>query len=334
MTLIRKNALTSGIGRHRADWSDLRVFWAVVELGSITQAATALSLTQPTVTRRIEELETRLGTKLLNRTPEGLAMTEAGQLVYDQVLTMERSASAIERLVLNKDRQDEGRVGILAPDGVAGFVLAPALPDFLRTNPKIFISLDCGFWPDSPLSQDVDISLQFDESSNPDVIATPVATFHYGLYAAREYIDLYGAPTSLAQSAGHRYVHHPAQKRQKEKWTRKFEAFQGLATISFESNSSAATLAAIKHGAGIGALPTAIHAVEPDLVMLDVPPFAKAVLWMCMHRDVAKTARIKRVTDWIGEVFDQRTKPWYRAEFVHPSEFAGWSKPAKAQPAA
>ncbi len=326
--------MTSSIGRHRADWSDLRVFWAVVEMGSITQAAAALGLTQPTVTRRIEELEGRLGSKLLSRSPEGLTMTEAGELVYDQVLTMERSAGAIERLVFNKDRQDEGRVGLLAPDGVAGFVLAPALPDFLRTNPKISISLDCGFWPDSPLSSEVDVALQFDEVTNPDVTATPIATFHYGLYAARSYIDLYGAPTSLAQSADHRYVHHPAQKRQKEKWNRKFDAFQGLANISFESNSSAATLTAIKHGAGIGALPTAIHAVEPDLVMLDVPPFAKATLWMCLHRDVAKTARIKRVTDWLAEVFDQRSKPWYRSEFVHPSEFAAWNNPAKAQPAA
>lgn len=334
MALIRKNALHSGIGRHRADWSDLRVFWAVVELGSVTQAATALGLTQPTVTRRLEELEHRLGAKLLNRTPDGLSLTEAGALVHDQVTTMERSAAAVERLVLDKDREEEGRVGLLAPDGVAGFVIAPALPDFLRANPKISISLDCGFWPDSPLSSEVDIALQFDPVTNPDVQAIPVATFHYGLYAARSYIDLYGAPTTLAQCADHRYVHHPAQKRQKDKWGPKTEAFQMLANVSFESNSSAATLMAIRNGAGIGALPTAIHAVDPDLVMLDLPSFAKAELWMCMHRDAARTGRIKRVTDWLGEVFDQRTKPWYRAEFIHPSEFAAWTPPAKAQPAA
>jgi DNA-binding transcriptional LysR family regulator len=325
MVLIRKNALTSAIGRQRADWSDLRVFYAVVELGSITQAAAALGLTQPTVTRRIEELEGRLGAKLLNRTAEGLSLTEAGELVYDRVLTMERSAGAIERLVFNKDREEEGRVGVLAPDGVAAFILAPNLPDFLRTNPKIAVSLDCGFWPDSPLSSEIDVSLQFDPVSNPDVIATPIATFHYGLYASQSYIDLYGAPASLAQSAEHRYIHHPAQKRQKEKWGQKWQAFQGLAQVSFESNCSAATLAAIKNGAGIGALPTAIHEVEPDLVMLDLPHGVKATLWMCVHSDAVRTARIRRVMDWMTSIFDQRTKPWYRSEFVHPSEFATWS---------
>lgn len=331
MVLIRKNALTSAIGRQRADWSDLRVFYAVVEMGSITQAAAALGLTQPTVTRRIEDLETRLGAKLLNRTPEGLSLTEAGELVYDRVLTMERSAGAIERLVFNKDREDEGKVGVMAPDGVASFILAPNLPDFLRTNPRITVSLDCGFWPDSPLSTDIDISLQFDPVTNPDVQAVPIATFHYGLYAARSYVDLYGAPTSLAQSAEHRYVHHPAQKRQKENWGNKWVAFQGLANVSFESNCSAATLAAIKHGAGIGALPTAIYEVEPDLVMLDLPTTLKTTLWMCFHRDAARTTRVRRVMDWMEQLFDQRTKPWFRSEFIHPSEFAGWTHALTAE---
>jgi DNA-binding transcriptional LysR family regulator len=324
MVLIRKNALTSVIGRQRADWSDLRVFYAVVEMGSITQAAAALGLTQPTVTRRIEELEGRLGAKLLNRTAEGLSLTEAGELVYDRVMTMERSAGAIERLVFNKDREEQGRVGVLAPDGVAAFVLAPNLPDFLRTNPKISVSLDCGFWPDSPLSSEIDVSLQFDPVSNPDIVATPIATFHYGLYAAQSYIDLYGAPTSLAQSTEHRYIHHPAQKRQKEKWDSKALAFQGMVNISFESNSSAATLAAIRNGAGIGALPTAIYEVAPELVMLDMPHQLKTTLWMCVHRDASRTARIKRVMEWVGTVFDQRAKPWFRTEFIPPSEFPDW----------
>jgi DNA-binding transcriptional LysR family regulator len=293
-------------------------------MGSITQAAAALGLTQPTVTRRIEELEGRLGAKLLNRTAEGLSLTEAGELVYDRVMTMERSAGAIERLVFNKDREEQGRVGVLAPDGVAAFILAPNLPDFLRTNPKISVSLDCGFWPDSPLSSEIDVSLQFDPVSNPDIAATPIATFHYGLYAAQSYIDLYGAPTSLAQSTEHRYIHHPAQKRQKEKWDSKALAFQGMVNVSFESNSSAATLAAIQNGAGIGALPTAIYEVAPELVMLDMPHQLKTTLWMCVHRDAARTARIRRVMEWVGTVFDQRSKPWFRSEFIPPSEFPDW----------
>ncbi|MEO6379547.1 MAG: LysR family transcriptional regulator [Caulobacteraceae bacterium] len=324
MTPIQKKDLIRGVTRQRADWSDLRVFWAVVELGSFTKAARSLGMTQPTVTRRIEDLENRLAAKLLHRDAGAVTLTQAGELVYDHVATMESSSASIERLVFNKDRQEEGRVGILASDAVGSFVVAPALSDFLRTNPKISVSLDCGFWPDSVVSGHVDVSLQFDQASNPDVIATPIAYFHYGLFAAQSYLDLYGAPTSWGGVADHRYVHHSAQQRQKDQWAVKFAAFQGLANVTFESNSSAATLLAVKHGAGIGAMPTVVYSVEPDLVMLDIPVFARLTLWMCVHRDAARSARIQRVTEWLHEVFDARTKPWYRPEFIHPSEFPTW----------
>jgi len=42
---------------------------------------------------------------------------------------------------------------------------------------------------------------------------------------------------------------------------------------------------------------------------------------MVHHRDIGRSARVRRVIDWLKDVFDQRTKPWFRAEFVHPREF-------------
>jgi DNA-binding transcriptional LysR family regulator len=324
MGVMRKKNLRRAVTRQRADWSDLRVFWAVVELGSFTQAAQALGMTQPTVTRRIEDLENRLGTKLLHRDAGAITLTEAGELAYDQVGTMESCSASIERLVLNKDKEEEGRVGLLAPDAVGGFILAPSLPDFMRTNPRISLSLDCGFWPDSVINGHVDIALQYDEGGGSDVVATPIAYFHWALFASRAYLDLYGAPTSFGAVADHRYVHHSAQHRQKDGWATKFAAFQGLANVTFESNSSAATLLAVKYGAGIGAMPTVVGDIEPDLVMLDIHPIARLTLWMCVHRDTARLARVRRVTEWLQTVFDARTKPWYRPEFIHPSEFADW----------
>jgi len=287
-------------------------------------------MTQPTVTRRIDDLEVRLGAKLLHRDAGTLTLTAAGELVFDHVSTMESTSSAIERLVFNKDREEEGQVGIVAPDAVGSFVLAPALSDFLRINPKITLSLDCGFYPESVVSGHVDIALQFDEATNPEVVARPLAFFHYALFASQSYLDTYGVPTSWGGVADHRYVHHAAQQRQKNQWALKFAAFQGLANVAFEANSSAATLLAVKHGAGIGAMPTAVYSVAPELVMLDIAPIARLTLWMCVHRDLARSARIRRVSEWLTTVFDARTRPWYRPEFIHPSEFEEWTSPALA----
>jgi DNA-binding transcriptional LysR family regulator len=316
------------IMRQRADWSDLRVFYAVAETGSFSEAAGQLGLTQPTVSGRIRDLETRLGVRLFNRSTHRLSLTEAGEKILDHVVTMERSAAAVERLVADEDKRNEGRVIIAAPDGLATYFLMPELARFFRESPDISVGIDCGLWTDKEVGSHVDVSLQFDPVTNSDVVATPLGYYHYCLYSSRTYLDLYGTPASLAGVADRRYLHHVAQTRQPENWATKFAPFQGLANVGMATNSSSAIIEAVRHGAGIAALPTATAAFAPELVLLDLPPVAKLELRMCVHRDVASAARIRRVTDWLRGIFDAKTKPWFRAEFVHPSEFFPAAKPA------
>jgi DNA-binding transcriptional LysR family regulator len=237
------------------------------------------------------------------------------------VLTMERSAGAIERLIVDQDRRPEGRVGIAAPDGVAGFFLAPHVAAFQRENPKIVLSVNAGLWPEAPLRAPTDIFLQFTPEAGPDMIQTEIATMHYVMVASRQYLDLYGEPRSLADIALTRYIHHTGQRHQPDTWDSKTASVLELTDPSVETNSSLAMLMAIKYGGGVGPVPTALLRLEPDLVVLDAPLVASPKLWMTYHLDVARSARIRRVTDWVKSVFDPRNQPWFRTEFVHPSEF-------------
>lgn len=309
------------IGRQRIDWSDLRVFLAVAETGSFSGAAKALGLTQPTVSRRLDELETRLNAQLVVRGMQGVALTEAGELIRDHVITMERSAQAIERLALSRDKRDEGRVRLSAPDGLAAFWLAPRLAEFQRENPKIAISLDAGLWPSIELGGESDISLQFEESKHVDRVVTRLATYHYALFASPEYVSLYGTPRTMAEVADHRVIHHVAQRHQPETWHPKAAALQTLWSSQIETNSSTAVVFAVRAGAGIAALPTMALSFAPELVMLGDQPLAKLTLWLVHHSDAAKTERLRRVIDWLRQIFDNRTNPWYREEYVPPSEF-------------
>ncbi len=309
------------VARQRADWSDLRVFYAVAVKGGFGAAAKSLGMAQPTVSRRIDDLETRLNTRLFNRGVHGVTLTEAGEAVYDHVLTMERSSASIERLVFNADRREEGTVGIAGPDGVAGFLIAPALAEFFQVNPKISIALDCGVWPGDPLNASADVSLQFHEVTSPDVIAKPIATFHYGLCGSKSYFDIYGRPASIQEATTHRWVHHAAQNKQPQGQAPSTPALQQLAARRLSTNSSAAMIYAVRFGAGIGPMPTCALPIYPELEMLKLPLIASATLWMCVHRDLARSARIRVVTDWLETLFDGREKPWFRAEFVEPSDF-------------
>ena len=101
----------------RADWADLRLFLHVAESGSISAAAKSLQMSQPTVSQRLSDLEFRLNTQLVVRGPSGIVLTETGQRIKEHVAVMQRSASAIDRLMREFDDKPEGRVKIAAPDG-------------------------------------------------------------------------------------------------------------------------------------------------------------------------------------------------------------------------
>ena len=314
------------IDRSRADWDDIKAFVAAAQTGSFGAAARRLRTTQPTITRRIDELEVRLGVRLFDRGIRGVSLTQVGEKVYDQALTMHRASAEIERLAQVADQGDEGEVRISAPEGLAGYVLGLELAGFMRENPMVRLSLDCADEVLSGGEADADLSVQVVEAASPDILSTRIATLHYALFASRDYLNTYGAPTRLEAAAGHRFVYHAAQIR--DRWGAKTAAFLELAAPALTLNSSTAMLHAIQRGAGIGAIPTAIVSLAPDLVMLDIPPLASAPLWLCRHRDSLKSPRVSRVADWLTGIFDSRDRPWFRQDFVHPSEFPGWSWPA------
>ncbi len=311
----------SSVRRQRAEWSDLRLFWAVSTAGSFGAAARALGIGQSTITRRIDDLEQRINARLFVRGPQGVTLTDAGRLAYDHVLTMERSAEAIEKIILGRDDLAEGSVGIAAPDGIAGVLLPGHFAEFTRASPKIELRIDCGLWRDHPLDGQADITLTFAEPTQADLIAEPIAHFHYGLFAARGYLDLYGSPASLSEGVNHAYVHHAAQVHQEEAWHPQAAAFRAMVRTRIVTNSSAVTVAAVLNGVGIGLMPTAILAIHPELVMLDTPHMGRLKLWLCHHRDIARSARIRRVKSWLIDAFNPRTNPWYREEYVPPTEF-------------
>jgi len=313
------------IARQRLDWEQLKAFWAVAESGSFAAAARTMGVVPSTLTRGVEELERRLGVQLLHRRPGGVALTGDGAEILDATRTMANSAARIERLG-DSDSQG-GVVQMAAPDGISAYVIAPAMAEFQAAHPRVALVLDCGFWPSDPLGVERDVAVQYDEVTDPDVVATPLAHIHYCLFASRSYVELYGAPPSLAEAAGHRYLHHIAQTRQKGGWAPQFESFQGLANVTLQTNSSSAVLEAARNGAGIAALPSGVVRLAPELVMLGQRPVASVRLWMGYRRERAK-GRVRLVIDWLKSLFEAREHGWYRPEFLHPDEFRDRSRAA------
>lgn len=319
----------------RLDWNDVRVFLAVAESGSLSAASRLLGMTQPTISRRVEDLEIRLGAQLFRRSSRGVQLTEAGETMRDLAAGMARLGGAIVREVAGSDKNNSGRVVLAAPDGMAAYVLMPALPDFQAANPEIDLVLDCGMNPGTLTVGDIDLSLEFaEDNASADRATTPIAHLHYAFYASRTYLNTYGSPKVLTDIANHRMVRHSAFREQRSTWSRKAEAMRELIGVNLMTNSSAAMVEAVRAGAGIGSLPTAIHAVDPDLVMLDLDPVAHPTLWLRHHPAVVRHGRVQRVKEWLQRAFSPVGKPWFREDFIHPRDFAKhMGHPGDAQPA-
>jgi DNA-binding transcriptional LysR family regulator len=305
----------------RLDWNDVRTFLAVAECGSLNAAARLLGMTQPTISRRMEDFEYRLRAKLFDRSSRGVVLTEAGLMVRDLAQSMARLGGSILRDVAGHDHSDSGRVRMSAPDGIAGFLLAPLVPKFQMANPQVHLSIDCGLGIGSVLGSEPDLTLEVSENFVPDLVSTPIATMHYCVFASREYLDLYGTPKTLTEVAEHRTVRHTSHGEQRSTLNPKAEAIAILAGSHFVSNSSAATFQAIRSGAGIGSLPTYVLTIAPELVMLDLEPWAHPVLFLRHRAMIEQQRRVKAVKDWLMEVFDPTDQPWFREEFVHPADF-------------
>jgi DNA-binding transcriptional LysR family regulator len=306
------------------DWDDIRHFVAVAELKSLSKAAHALKVTPSQVSRRITELEQRLATKLLNRTQSGVTLTAAGEDVFDMALSMQRFASSIENTARSRDLRDEGHVTIAVPDGLAAYWLAPRIGDFLNANPRIQLALECGLWAREPLRASPDLTITASLESAEVGDATEVlCALHYLFVASPKYIETYGAPTSIAAAAGdHRTLKHVAQRFQRESWDDRARAIEALSSFSVETNSSAAMVAALIGGAGIGAVPSYLLHLHPELNVIGSVQSIPIKLWLVAHQGAKNSARVKRVAEWLRGLFDTKTNPWFREEFVAPDRFA------------
>lgn len=303
------------------DWTLLPSFMAAAEAGGFSEAARRLGTTQPTVTRHITTLEEQLSVTLFVRTPSGVSLTDAGKHIYDLGLTMTRAARTIERSSVNFDKSLEGVVSLIAPDGFATEVLMANMPEFLMAHPGIKLQLECEMSHHESGQYEAEIAIWFEKETHPDSVSTKIARIHYCAACSSDYADIYGIPTSIHELVQHRIVWHSEFSDREESWSPQIAALRDLREAAFETNSGAAYLAAVEKGIGIGAIPSNIFMSRPDIKMVMSAPLVSVDLYMCFHRELQGNLKVQKVRDWLKSVFDPKTHPCYRDEFVHPDEF-------------
>jgi DNA-binding transcriptional LysR family regulator len=282
------------------DWERQRAFLAVLQEGSLSAAARALSVAQPTVRRRIEELEASLGVPLFTRSAGGLSPTEAALALRDHADAMAMAADAFVRAGSAGAREIAGTVRISASEVIAVEVLPPILASLRRIHPALVIELSPSNRNEDLLRREADIAVRMVRPTQNALVARRIGAVPLGLHARADYLAAHGMPHTFDQlrAIGIIGVEHDNVT---------LRALQARYAIGredfiFRSDSDLAQLAAIRAGIGIGICQVPLAGRDPALVRVMPEAFDLNLdTWVVMHEDMRGVARIRACFDHLAE---------------------------------
>ena len=174
--------------------SAMRAFLRVVEMGNFTRASSALGMPKATVSNLIQNLETHLQTKLLNRTTRRVMVTTDGALYYERAIQIVTEIDELDGSLSHSRTSPSGRLRVEMAGAFADLLVIPALDDFHAKYPDIYIDLGVGDRTVDYLAENVDCALRGGAPGDQSLIARRIAEIGVITCAAPGYIAAFGMP--------------------------------------------------------------------------------------------------------------------------------------------
>ncbi|MBU2898130.1 LysR family transcriptional regulator [Vibrio hepatarius] len=174
------------------DLNAITVFAQVVDCGSFTHAADALDMTKSTVSRKLAELETHLGVRLLTRSTRSLILTPEGERFYQSSLQMLEILNQAELEVSAHQNLIRGPLKVVLPLELGHQVLGSYINAFLKQYPNVTINLELSNREVDMISEGIDLYAQVGELQDSSLISRPLTKSQRVLAASPEYLEEYG----------------------------------------------------------------------------------------------------------------------------------------------
>lgn len=177
------------------DLNDIVVFTKVAETKSFTGAADALGLPKSTVSRKLAQLEERLGVRLVQRTTRKLALTDIGEMYYERCQRIVHDVLSAEQLVTDMQATPRGRLRISATVDLSTRWLGDIVASFLAQHPEINIELHATDEVVDLIEDGFDVAVRFGPMPESTLIARRLCTLSLVLVASPDYIAKHGPKT-------------------------------------------------------------------------------------------------------------------------------------------
>lgn len=283
------------------DWNKARAFLVTAEEGSLSAAARALGMAQPTLGRQVDGLEQELGVVLFERVGRGLTLTPSGLELLEHVRDMGAAAGRVSMTALGQSQALEGTICISASETYATVLLPPIIAKLRILEPGIQVEIVVANHVSDLRRREADIAIRNFRPTEPDLIAKKIGDANAVLYATPDYIDKIGNPTHPQDLCRADFVNMDHGD----------TMIQGLNTLGLGLTKANFPLLTesylvmwelVRQGAAIGILDASIGDKDPLVrrVLPDLEPLVFPI-WLVSHRELTTSRRIRMVYDFLAE---------------------------------
>lgn len=279
------------------DWNHMRAFLVAAEEGSLSAAARALGLTQPTLSRQVSALEAELGVTLFERGHRELNLTRAGAKLLEQVRVMGDSANRISLIAASQSAQLAGRVSVTGSDVISTYHLPAMIKKLNAQAPNIQVELIASNKVLDLYKREADIAIRHFRPDHKDLITRLIDEPRAHLYAASAYLDEIGRSPSVEVLNKARFIGFESKERS-------LHIYNSLGLSLTEDNfqvlcdNGVVSIEMLKQGLGMGLVAEATARLIPGIerVMLSAVSLTFPV-WLTTHRELHTSPRIRFVYD-------------------------------------
>ncbi|MQX51945.1 LysR family transcriptional regulator [Alcanivorax sediminis] len=296
------------------DWNRARAFLATAEEGSLSAAAKALDMSQPTLSRQVTALEEELGAILFERVGRGLTMTPTGLELLAYVKAMGEAASSLSLAATGRATSIEGEIIISASEVTAAYILPSILESLQQQYPGIQVSMVASNSASDLRRREADIAIRNFRPTEPNLIARKLGEFAATLYATPGYLKSLGNPLTPLELAHASFIGFSSGN----------EAFiQALnahdiplqdSNFAARSDSHVVQWEMVKRGIGIGVMPVELGHAEPKVKRVLPETLFRGDVWLASHRELRTNLRVRIVYDFLANAlachFDKARSFW------------------------
>jgi len=283
------------------DWNRARAFLVTVEEGSLSAAARALGMSQPTLGRQVSALEEELGIALFERNGHGMQLTPNGLQLVEHVRAMGEAAIELSLAASGHADSIEGRICISATEVMAMMVLPALIKKLKRRYPGIHIELIASNETSDLKRREADIAIRSYRPTQADLIARKLGDIAASLYATPDYLASLNQPITIKSLSQAQFIgFNGANDAGYIASLTEYGITINEHNFGVSASSHLVHWELTKQGLGIGVMPTAIGDTEPGVIRAIADGFIyKGEMWLVSHRELRMNKRVRTVFDFL-----------------------------------